>query len=54
MGFGILQNLTVVVNRGIHFICKKLLSIFEDITFIQKGANYFTANFLAYSFKPAA
>ena len=54
MGFGILQRLTVVVNESIHFIWKKLLSIFEDIIFIQKGANYFTSKFLAYSLKPAA
>ena len=34
--FGILQDLTVVVNEGIHFIWKKLLYIFEDIIFMQK------------------
>ena len=38
MGFGILQHLAVTVNKGIHFIWKKLLSNFElaDIIFIQK------------------
>ena len=36
MGFGILQHLTAVVSKSIHFIWKKLLSNFEDIIFIQK------------------
>ena len=36
IGFGIIQHLTVVVNKGIHLIWKKLLSSFEDFIFIQK------------------
>ena len=54
MGFGILQHLTVVLNKDINFIWKNLLSIFEDIIFYRKGDNYFTSKFLPYSLKHAA
>ena len=35
-GFWNPSTLTVAVNKGIHFVSKKMLSIFKDIIFIKK------------------